>query len=273
MPWNVRLSAAAARSFRSLCEETVEVIADSRQRRFTADSELNPGEVFLLTSQRDRTELEPLREIADQASSLPPLSARELDARVDLYGIAAGDRDRAFFVRRTDPRIGYQRGRFIATFGERLKILEEPTFSFAPGFDLVLTTQWTVIVNQAPFERLFRETGIVDRHIEKWISSVTENLPMEADNARLLREVARTDSRLWRRLREIHHRGHLKDVSLSDVKAYAKNVSLDPNTIVQDDRLVFNPEDRFSFVHLLNEDLYRGVLTNSVYEAQRKADI
>jgi hypothetical protein len=34
--------------------------------------------------------------------------------------------------------------------------------------------------------------------------------------------------------------------------------------------LVFDPAERFSFFHLLNEDLYRGALTDETFEAQRK---
>ena len=36
-------------------------------------------------------------------------------------------------------------------------------------------------------------------------------------------------------------------------------------------RLTFDPAQRFSFLHLLNEDLYKGQLTDELFEAQRKA--
>lgn len=94
---------------------------------------------------------------------------------------------------------------------------------------------------------------------------------MKPDSEAALLEVARADSRTWRRLREIRRRGHLAGISLADVRKYAKKVGLESAAIVQDGKLVFNPADRFSFLHLLNEDLYRGPLTDETFEAQRKS--
>lgn len=91
-----------------------------------------------------------------------------------------------------------------------------------------------------------------------------------ASEAELLRD-ARDDSRTWRRLREIRRRGHLANIELAEVRKYARKVGLDPKTAIKDGTLVFDPAERFSFLHLLNEDLYRGDLTNTTFEAQRKA--
>ncbi len=35
--------------------------------------------------------------------------------------------------------------------------------------------------------------------------------------------------------------------------------------------LVFDPSERFGFLHLLNEDLYNGPLTDEPFESQRKS--
>ena len=146
-----------------------------------------------------------------------------------------------------------------------------PALSFAPGFDFLLSPAWAVILNQASFERLFREIGLIDKHVQGWVRGITDHLPMEpASEAELLR-VAHEDSRTWRRLREIRRRGHLAQVDFSEVRRYAKRVGLDPASVVRDGQLVFDPAERFSFLHLLNEDLYRGPLTDVTFEAQRKA--
>ena len=95
--------------------------------------------------------------------------------------------------------------------------------------------------------------------------------PMDAADVESLRTVALHDSRTWRQLREIEQRGHLADVSLDQVERYATVVGIDPATIVAGGRLTFDPAQRFSFLHLLNEDLYKGQLTDELFEAQRKA--
>lgn len=55
------------------------------------------------------------------------------------------------------------------------------------------------------------------------------------------------------------------------MRKYARRVGIDPKSIIRDGKLVFDPAERFSFLHLLNEDLYRGFLTDVTFEAQQKA--
>jgi hypothetical protein len=86
-----------------------------------------------------------------------------------------------------------------------------------------------------------------------------------------LRAMAVRDSRTWRRLREIEARGHLANVTIRDVRKYATEVGLDPDKIVAGDKLLFDVSQRFSFLHLLNEDLYNGHLSGELFESQRKA--
>lgn len=129
---------------------------------------------------------------------------------------------------------------------------------------------WAVIFNQAAFERLARETGIVERHVATWIGGITDSLAMDETSVGRLHETALRDSRTWRRLRDIKRRGHLKNVKIADVADYARAVDLDPRTIVRDGALYFDPQARFGFLHLLSEDLYTGALTGERFESQRK---
>lgn len=124
--------------------------------------------------------------------------------------------------------------------------------------------------HQTSFERLFRDIGLIDKHVRGWIEGITDHLPMESESEAELLRVAHEDSRTWRRLREIRRRGHLAYVQMSDVREYARKVGLDPGSLIKDGKLVFDPAERFSFLHLLNEDLYRGGLTDVTFEAQRK---
>lgn len=149
-------------------------------------------------------------------------------------------------------------------------MLEEPVFAFSPTIDFLVGPDWAVVLRQRPFEALLRHVSQVEQRIGGWVESITTHLPMDSGSAATLRDVAMRDSRTWRRLREIHQRGHLANVSIEQVRDYAGRVGLDVNNVVRDGKLVFDPADRFGFLHLLNEDLYRGPLTDDVYEAQRK---
>ncbi|MGH9119061.1 MAG: Kiwa anti-phage protein KwaB-like domain-containing protein [Acidimicrobiales bacterium] len=261
----------AAQAFRDLARESLEDLGRRQSVPYTVDAELDRGEVFVLDDADDLAELADLTELAELAATLPITAPRDLDLGIQFYAVVLGDTTRLTFVRRTDPRISFRSGRWLAIAGQQLTKLEEPAFSFSPGFDFLLGPGWAVILSQASFERLFRDIGLIDKHVQGWVEGISDHLPMDPTSEAELLRVAREDSRTWRRLREIRRRGHLANIELGEVRKYARKVGLDPKTVIQDGKLVFDPAERFSFLHLLNEDLYRGDLTNTTFEAQRKA--
>lgn len=267
----LNLAADAASGFRDLCRGAVESLQDRQVVAYTADAELTSSEVFVLDDADSLHELADLRALARQASTLPNTAPNDLDLSIQFYAVVVGDDSRAVFVRRVDPQIKYKTGGFLAVAENQLRRLEAPVFSFSPGFDLVLEDEWVVVLHQLAFERLYREIGLIERHVAEWVRGITDHLPMADASVTALRDVALRDSRTWRRLREIRRRGHLAHVDLGEVRRYAQKMGLDPKAIVQNDQLVFDPSERFSFLHLLNEDLYKGPLTDETFEAQRKS--
>lgn len=273
VPHRVPLNQDAADAFREQCQQAISVVSEADPLSYTASSELDTGQFFLIDRDDDLSELGSLRSLAVDVATRDRIEPSRLDTRILLYGIALGDDDRVVFAHRTDPRVTHQKGRFFAIGEERLAKLSDPVFSFSSGFDFILTTEWAVILNQGAFEKLFRETGLIQRNVGTWVSGITDHLPMAEEHVDTLKQVALRDSRTWRRLRDIQRRGHLVRVGLEDVSRYAKHVGLDEATIVRDGQLVFDKHQRFSFLQLLAEDLYRGELTDQVFEAQRKESV
>jgi hypothetical protein len=267
------MEAAAAEAFREQCRLTRDRIASRTPTSYATNAELDEGEIFVIDDNDTLGEIAAFRQLAENLGNIPTTAPAELDTTVKLYAVAVGDDERVLFVRKTDPRLSHKAGRFLAIGAERLSRVEEPAFTFSSDFDFVLGSSWAVVLNQKSFEMLFRDIGLVQKHIDTWISGITDHLPMRATSIAQLREVAQRDSRTWRKLRDIKQRGHLAGVQLGEVRRYAKVVGLDPDKVVVNDELVFDPAERFSFLHLLNEDLYKGPLTEEVFEAQRKASI
>lgn len=270
-PNKIALGNDAAEAFRGLCRATVDGLRACNPTAYTADAELDLDEVFVLDDHDSLAELNELQSLLAAAATLPTVAPRDLDLTIQFYAVVVGDDSRVLLLRRANPHIRYRGGRFLAVAGEQLRTLDEPAFSFAPGFDIIVADDWVVVLNQPAFERLFREIGVIDRHIATWVAGITDYLPMDETSIEMLQKVAKTDSRTWRRLREIYRRGHLATVRLDEVRQYATRVELEPEHVVRNGRLVFDPADRFSFLHLLNEDLYSGPLTDETFEAQRKA--
>jgi hypothetical protein len=260
----------AAEAFREQCRSVLDAISAGTAVPYSGGAELADDQFFVIDDRETLAELTAVAELRDSIETLPLIRPADLDLTVQLYAVAAGADDRVLFVRRANPRIPFGSGRFLAIGRERLTRVGPPVFSFSARFDFVIGDGWVVVVDQPGFERVLRQVGLVEQNVCGWIDGITRHLPMPGDDVDKLRKVAMQDSRTWRRLREIEHRGHLAGVSLEQVRAYAASVGLDPDTVVAGDGLRFDPAQRFSFLHLLNEDLYKGQLTEKLFEAQRK---
>lgn len=269
---HLALTGDAVDSFREQCYIARDQIDDGGPVFYTATAELGAGEFFVIDDEETLDELGEFRHLADNLGAIPQVSPNGLDLAVKFYTVAAGNESsRVLFVRRTNPQLSHRAGRFLAIGQERLSRIEGPIFSFSADFDFVLGPNWAVVLDQRSFEILFRQIGLVERHVSTWIKGITDYLPMGASSVDSLREVALGDSRTWRRLRDIQRRGHLKHVELNQVAGYAREVGLDPEQVVVGGELVFDPAERFGFLHLLNEDLYKGPLTGEAFESQRKS--
>jgi hypothetical protein len=260
----------AADAFREHCRAALDAIRSGTPRSYSSGAELANDEFFVIDDLETLDELAVIGDLRSSIETMPVIKPVDLDLTVQFYAIAAGANDRVLFVRRTNPRVPYGAGRFLAIGRERLTRVGAPAFSFSARFDFVMGEGWVLVLDQHSFEMLFRQIGVVEQNISRWIAGITRHLPMDESDVDQLRKVAVQDSRTWRRLREIEQRGHLADVTLDQVRTYATLVGIDPDTVVAGDRLTFDPAQRFSFLHLLNEDLYKGQLTDELFEAHRK---
>ena len=269
----LHLSARVADSFRGYCLGALEWVATATEQSYSGGAALESGAYFFIDDMAILRELAAIGDLRTAIETLPTIRPDQLDVTIQLYGVAAGsDTDRVLFVRRTNPRLPHGAGgKFFAIGAERLTRLDEPAFSFTPTFDFVVGDGWLIVLEQRPFEMLYRDIGMVAANISRWIGGITDHLPMDDADVDQLRTVAVQDSRMWRQLREIEQRGHLAGVTVDQVSHYAQVVGIDPAIVVAGDRLTFDPEQRFNFLHLLNEDLYKGQLTGVLFEAQRKS--
>lgn len=262
----------AADGLLELCRSTIDKLSDRSVAPYTATAELERDEIFVIDDADTLAELADLTGLGSHAATLPHEAPSDLDAKVQMYAVVLGDKDRVSFVKKSDPVIPHGSGtRLFAVGGEQLRRLDEPAFAFRPGFDLIASDTWVIILNQGAFERLFRELGLIERHIDSWVEGITDHFPMSKASVGALTAAAKADSRMWRRMREIKSRGHLAHVTLDEIEQYATSVGIAKEEVVHDGELFFDPANRFSFLHLLNEDVYKGFLTEERFEVQRKA--
>ena len=271
---HLTLDSTAADALREQCAGARDRISEGNRTAYTATAELAVGDYFVIDDHVTLSELGAFRSLAEDLGAMRQVTPTELNLTIKLYSVSVGDGlDRILFVRKANPRLAHKSGGFFAVDREQLTRIEEPIFSFAPSFDFILGPGWAVVLNQKSFEILFRQLGIVEQHVSTWISAITDHLPMSDKSIAELRAVALRDSRTWRRLQDIKRRGHLADVTLDQVATYADQIGLGASNVVVNGQLVFDPSERFGFLHLLNEDLYEGPLTGTAFESQRKSSM
>lgn len=268
---HLALSADTVESLREQCKLTSGRITKGTPVPYISMAELDQGEFFVINDDETLDELGDFRSLTNNLGAIPQIMPSELDLAVKFYGVSLGNDDRILFVRRTNPQLPHKAGKFFAFAQEQITRIEGPVFAFSADFDFLLGPTWAVILNQKSFEILFRQINHVEKRISTWIRGITDYLPMQDSSIDSLKQVALRDSRTWRRLRDIKHRGHLAHVELDQVAEYASEVGLDPAKVVVNGKLAFDPTERFGFLHLLNEDLYKGHLTGEAFESQRKS--
>lgn len=270
----VRQSQGAADVFNSMAVGAVERLSAGDEKAYEVDAELLDDEYFLFEGDELPHELAAFAAIASRAATADSVAADELEFRSKFYAVVVGgSKDRVVFLRKADPVMTTSSKKTIFKVGAgELDKVEGPVFAFFDSFHVVLGADWAAVLDQRPFEQLFRDISLVDQHIQAWTTSITDHLPMAPGSADALLDAARRDSRLWRKLKTIHQRGHLAAVTSKELRGYAESMDLDPDDVLNGNgELVFDSATRFSVIHLLNEDLFRGGLTEEIFEAQRKA--
>src|SRR5205823_193617 len=117
--------------------------------------------------------------------------------------------------------------------------IEDPIFLLNPSFDLAITGQGIVVLDEGAFELLYRDTPLVREAAAGWIGDLATHLPMDDEDRAGLVARAERDSRLRRRLRAITERGHLRTVSLDDIRIEIRRQQLTEDRFIQADRLAW----------------------------------
>lgn len=261
---------------RGVCGAALDAVFERQAVVHTADAELGDEEVFLIDDAHELAELAHFYDLAQRSATLPAKDLTDIpQAKVKLYGVAAGnDSERLTFVKKSNPVKVPKDHKFWAILGRRrLDELDEPLFVIDERFDIVIDEDSAAVLDQTQFERLVRDSPVMQAHIQQWVDTISDALPLAPDAEAALREAAARDSRLWRKLRAIRQRGHLATVTISQVRKYAKSMGLDASKLIVNGQLHFGADDRFVILKLLNEDLYRGELTGAPFEAQRKGPV
>jgi hypothetical protein len=268
----IRIADDVADHLREAAGRTLERIRDAELVAYTPEIVLEDGQALFATSDELVAE-SPFTEavLPDEPPAL--LNARSFPARaLLLYAVNVHtEQGPLAFVRKKNPHPVARPGRIYALLGNALAQVDRPVFTLDPEFDLVVSERGVIALDQNSFELLFHETDAVLARIPDWVGGIADHMPLAGDGAEVLAEKARSNSRLRRRLRAIHERGHLQDVDIEAVRNHMREVGLDEDQLISDGQLVVNEADPMTLLYLLNEDFFAGGLTTTGFRSERKS--
>ena len=257
---------------RGVADRAAGQVAERSEKPYTGDSYLEDEEVFVLSGAAvpDNTEI---IEHVRAASDLPRVAASSLPAKPLLfYAAVIGDDpdQRTAYLRTTNPIITAGPGRALTRLRQALSTIQEPIFSFDGRVDMIIGPATVFVLDQKPFERLFRNIPEILERVPEWLAEVTTSLPLAPEGLEDLQLHCERNSALLRRLRSIHERGHLAAVTIDDIRAEAERQGIDPDAVIEDGQLVTKHVSAATMLKLLNEDLMVGGLSGTRFEVDRK---
>ncbi len=253
------------------CRRTVDQLARNEAQGYDPDALVEHGSWMAVPSRIVDEDSSAVADIVRRAAALDRIDAREIPKKLLFYAVAIGDNpsNRAGFVRKADPHKSAKPGRLLAALGDVLSRIQEPVFMLDDRFDLVIVTDGVMVLNPVAFDLLFREAPELALRVPRWVESIAQHLPFGDGVLDQLVRACEGDTRLARRLRSIHERGHLQNVSLDRVRQEIKRQGLDHRKFIRDGSLV--ADDPRGLLYLLNEDLFLGGLSDTPYQVDRKS--
>ena len=273
--WTLEVAEEAADALREVVEAFLAGVSATTPRRYHPDTVLEPGDTMEIppTAIRDESVVRSLR----AAAQAPPESGRGVRGRRILYyAIVTGDTldGLSVFVRKHNPGRGLKPGGILLTLGETLRRVSEAVVNLDRDLDLVLgPDDWILTTSVAAFQAVFRETAAVAQRVAEWVEDFAARVPFAGDGAALLMRRCETDVRVRRKVLAIQERGHLAGRTIDDVRAAIQRLRFDESVYLEDGALRFDPSRPFPLLRLLNEDTFRGAITDVVFDVDAKAAV
>jgi hypothetical protein len=214
------------------------------------------------------------RKVLSEASSLPQISATEIEKKSFLfYSAVVGDdpSSRTAFVSKLNPYKAALSGKLLASFGDRLRRVEGPLLAFERTFDMVVTEDVVAVLDPGAFEKVFRDIDAMRERIPAWSKAVSDVLPIDASTAEQIQRACEKSTRIARQARGIFERGKLKAFSAADIREEMKRQGLDASRMVKQGKLVLEDEDIAEVLKLIDERLYKGWHTRTGWDVGTRA--
>ncbi|MCY4368693.1 MAG: DUF4868 domain-containing protein [bacterium] len=265
----IEISNDVANHFRYIAISHLGTLDRCSPRAYSPEADLEPHEEYMVF---DLAELDPDEQITnllDRIELRDNITTSDLPKKSLLFYCFVFPHQ-AIFLRKMNPNQSAKKGAVLTRLANTLSRIVDPVFSFDRRVDMVFSAEELLITNRKAFELLFKGERYFIRHIGDWVQEITDHIPLTPGSGQLIVDRCRTNTRLRRRLETIHRRGHLKDVTITEVRRQAEKHSLDHETFIHNGELDFHDVSIDVVLKLLNEDLLIGDFSGVPFAVERK---
>lgn len=204
--------------------------------------------------------------IAEASSS----TLRKTEPSFYAFQFGSGN-DSAVFLRKLNALRGLKKKK-IAILSDELHATEQRIFAFDDSSDLILTSGTVLVFSQTAFAYLFRGQADLEKMTREWLYGIEKSTPMAEGSAEILLKRTKSDSRIAKRVESISRRGHLAHLTSADLRKGMSKCDLNPKELLNDHgELIFTESNAGELLKFLNEDMFRGVMTDDPFEVDSKA--
>ncbi|MCT1563138.1 MULTISPECIES: Kiwa anti-phage protein KwaB-like domain-containing protein [Corynebacterium] len=206
---------------------------------------------------------------SDSIEEVDKSSLRKADPLFYAYQFGAGESS-TVFLRRMNALRGLRKKR-LGILSDQLQVIDDPILAFDGSADLVFTSESVFVLSQSAFTTLFRGQAELRKMVRNWVDEIKKSTPMTEGSVEVLLTKSESDTRVAKRIESIKRRGHLANISPDLLRTEMMQFNLDPKKLMNPkDELVISKNNALDVLKFLNEDMFRGVLSDELFESDSK---
>ena len=173
-------------------------------------------------------------------------------------------------IKKKSPSKRAVRGKAWFLADDELTAIASDPWELESLFDVVVGEGGGYALNTHFFEQLFADSDRVRAKVAPWVGNIASQLSMSQASQDVLIAACESSSRHRRRLRAIVHRGHIGSVTVDAIRRHVRRMELDPSDYLDSAGVFVNDSNVGEVLHILNEDLTRGGLTDEPFRIESK---
>ncbi|MGP9706656.1 Kiwa anti-phage protein KwaB-like domain-containing protein [Brachybacterium sp. AOP42-C2-15] len=163
------------------------------------------------------------------------------------------------------------KNRFYMRQSDMLRKLEEPLFKVEERFDFAVRGDDVLIWHPDNFLHLFSDVEALNKAVPSFVGNIQKSLPLQlnGDAVEAITKVGKNGVRAAQQIRRVSRLAYLNSITATKLESYLAEIKeINHNISIVDSEIGVPESDVPSFLHLLEQRLWKGPFDGAVRQAQ-----